>query len=135
MILPSRLLATATDAAADESAMRTIDARWNEYLKTQNHSAIGAIHAPDAIPLPPHMPRVTGTEPARRFWAGIRPLKANAVLAPGTIRVSGGWGIDPTAQGDQKDNKTGLGWRAVPDIWSSHNPPPHLTASQVGHDL
>jgi ketosteroid isomerase-like protein len=154
MLLPSRLLAgaalglaigcsgraTATDTAADESAIRAIDARWNEYLKTQHDSAIGAIYAPDAILLPPNMPRVSGAEPIRRFWAGIWPLKASLVLAPGTIHVSGEWAIEEgnwswritTPQGDQKDNgkylvawhKTGVGWRAVQDIWNSDNPPP-----------
>jgi len=146
MIFPSRLLdgaglgleigcfgrATATDTAADESAIGTIDARWNEYLKTQNDSAIGAIYAPDAILLPPNMPRISGTEPIRRFWAGIWLIKASLVVAPVSIRVSGEWPVEegdwswsiPTPRGDQGDDKTGLGWRAVQDIWNSDNPPP-----------
>jgi ketosteroid isomerase-like protein len=128
------------DTAAEEAAIRTIDSKWNDYLKTQNDSAIGAIYAADAILFPPNMPRVTGADPIRKFWAGIWPLKASLELTPVTIRVAGEWAMEegsysfsiPGPTGATRDagkylvnwHKQDGTWRAVQDIWNSDNPPP-----------
>jgi ketosteroid isomerase-like protein len=126
------------DTTADEAAIRAIDARWNDYLKTQNDSAIGAIYAADAVLLPPGMPRVTGAAAIRQFWAGIWPLKASLVLEPVTVRVSGDWAIEegnwtwsaPAQAGPQNDNGKYLvawhrvegTWKAAQDMWNSDRP-------------
>ena len=128
------------DTAADEAAIRTIDTSWNEYLKTQNDSAIGAIYAADAVLFPPNMPRITGTDAIRKFWAGIWPMKASLELTPVTIRVSGEWAMEegnyvfniPGPTGETRDTgkylvnwrKQDGTWRAVQDMWNSDNPPP-----------
>ena len=149
-----RLLATATlglslsclpgarpaDSASGEAAIHGIVSDWNEYLKTQNDSAIGAIYAADGVLMPPGMPRVTGPENIRKFWAGIWPMKASLQIEPVAIHVSGAWAIEegnwtwssPAPSGAFKDHgkylvtwrKTDGKWFAVQDIWNSDNPPP-----------
>jgi len=128
------------DTAADEAAIRAIDTNWNAWLAAQNDSAIGAIYAADAVLMPPNMPRVSGAEAIRGFWAGLWPIKATLALTPVTIRVSGDWAIEegnwtmsiPAPAGEQKDNgkylvswrKDAGTWHAVQDIWNSDNPAP-----------
>jgi uncharacterized protein (TIGR02246 family) len=129
-----------TDTAADEAAIRTIVTDWNGYLESQNDSAIGAIYHADGVLMPPGMPRVSGAENIRKFWAGIWPMKASLRLEPVIIRVVGEWAIEegdwtwssPAPDGDFKDrgkyivtwHKTDGKWRAVQDIWNSDNSPP-----------
>jgi uncharacterized protein (TIGR02246 family) len=129
-----------SDIAADESAIRAIVNDWNGYLKSQNDSAIGAIYDADGVLLPPGMPRVTGRDNIRQFWAGIWPIKASLELEPTSIRIAGEWAIEegnwtwssPAHAGEFKDNgkylvtwrKTNGKWQAVQDIWNSDNPPP-----------
>lgn len=128
------------DSAGDEAAIRAIVVRWNEYLRAQNDSAIGAIYAADAVLLPPGMPRITGAGAIRQFWAGIWPLKASLAIEPVSVHVSGDWAaeegnwtwIAPTPQGEQRDHgkyvvtwhKNNGTWKAVQDIWNSDQPPP-----------
>jgi uncharacterized protein (TIGR02246 family) len=128
------------DTALDEAAIRAIDASWNEYLQTQNDSAIAAIYAADAVLMPANMPRITGATAIRAFWAEIWPMKASLVLSPGTIHVTGDRAVEsgdwtwtaPTPKGEQKDNgkylvvwQKGDGtWKVVQDMWNSDNPPP-----------
>ncbi|HEY7682369.1 MAG TPA: DUF4440 domain-containing protein [Gemmatimonadales bacterium] len=128
------------DTAADEAAIRAIDASFNEFLRSQNDSAIAATYAADAVLFPPSMPRVTGSENIRKFFAEIWPLKASLEITPGTIRVFGDLAVEdgtwtwsaPTPQGEQKDNgkylvswrRSGNTWLVVQDIWNSDNPPP-----------
>jgi uncharacterized protein (TIGR02246 family) len=127
--------------AADEVAIRAIDHQWNEALRTQNDSLIASFFATDAVLLPPNMPRVSGAEAIRRFWAGIWPMKASLTLTPVSIRVSGEWAMEegnyswtsPLPNGGEfKDTGKYLvnwrmeqgRWRAVQDMWNSDTPPP-----------
>jgi len=128
------------DAASDEAAIRAIVSDWNGYLTSQNDSAIGAIYDADGVLMPPGMPRVSGPDNVRKFWAGIWPMKASLQLEPMTVQVSGDWAIEegnwtwssPAPSGEFKDNgkyivtwrKTDGKWHAVRDIWNSDNPPP-----------
>jgi uncharacterized protein (TIGR02246 family) len=128
------------DPAADEAAIRAIVVQWNDYLKTQNDSAIGALYAPDAVLLPASMPRVTGAAEIRQFWATIWPLKASLTVEPVSIHVSGDWAAEegnwtwsaPTPQGQQNDHgkylvtwrKVDGTWKVAQDIWNSDQPPP-----------
>jgi uncharacterized protein (TIGR02246 family) len=128
------------DTGAEEAAIRAIVSDWNGYLKSQNDSAISAIYDTDGVLLPPGMPRVTGQDNIRKFWAGIWPMKASLHLEPIAIHVAGEWAVEegnwtwssPSATGEFKDNgkyvvtwrKAAGTWRAVQDIWNSDNPPP-----------
>ena len=130
--------------AADEAAIRTIVEQWNGYLKTQNDSAIAAIYAPEAVLLPPAMPRVQGADAIRSFWAVIWTMKASLTLTPVTVRASGDWAMEegnwswsnPSPTGEQTDHgkylvtwhRTPTGWRAVQDIWNSDQAPPATPA-------
>lgn len=134
------------DTSADEAAIRAIDTSWNGWLKARNDSAIAAIYAADAVLLPPNLPRVSGADAIRAFWAGLWPLKADLVLTPVTIRIAGDWGIEegnyaftiPAPGGDTKDDgkylviwrKSGGRWSAVQDIWNSDAPPPAVAAAR-----
>jgi ketosteroid isomerase-like protein len=134
------------DTAADEAAIRAIDASWNNWLTTQNDSAIGAIYAADAVLMPPNLPRFTNPAAVRSFWAGLWPLKASLVLTPGTIRVSGDLAVEegnwafsvPAPAGEQKDvgkylvvwRRDAGTWHVIQDIWNSDNPPTAAAAKQ-----
>jgi ketosteroid isomerase-like protein len=137
--------APTADTAADETAIRAIDSNWNAWLIAHNDSAIAAIYSSDAIMMPPNMPRVTGAASIRSFWAGLWPIKADLVITPVSIRVSGNLAIEegnwlmsiPTPAGADKDNgkyleswrKDAGAWHVVQDMWSSDNPPPPAAAA------
>jgi uncharacterized protein (TIGR02246 family) len=138
------------DPEAGEAAVRALVTNWNGYLAAKNDSAIAALYADDAVLMPPAMPRISGRENIRRFWAQIWPLKATLTLAPASIRVAqaGDWAIEegdwtwtiPSPSGDQRDHgkylvtwrKSARGWNVVQDIWSSDQPPPIPAAPAKG---
>jgi uncharacterized protein (TIGR02246 family) len=133
-----------SDPASAERAIRQLVTDWNGYLQTANDSAIALLYADDAVLLPPAMPRVTGRENIRRFWAQIWPLKATLTLAPASVRVarSSDWAVEegdwtwsaPSATGEQRDQgkylvtwtRTGDRWKVVQDMWNSDQPPSGL---------
>lgn len=129
------------DIAAEIAAIRAIDVRWNEYLKTQNDSAIAAIYASNAVLFPPNMPRISGAANIRQFWAGLWPLKASLTLAPTHVGVMEDRAVEegmylfsqPLPSGGQyKDigkyiltwEKRDSVWQVTRDIWNSDQPPP-----------
>jgi uncharacterized protein (TIGR02246 family) len=138
------------DPKAAEAAIRQLVTDWNGYLSSQNDSAIAALYADDAVLMPPAMPRVTGRENIRRFWAQIWPLKATLTLATASIHVaqSGDWAIEegdwtwsaPSTTGEQRDKgkylvtwtRTREGWKAAQDVWNSDQPPPAPAPSATG---
>jgi ketosteroid isomerase-like protein len=128
-------------SAADAQAIRDIDARWNEYLKTSNDSAIAAIYDSAAMLMPPGMPAVRGQDHIRAFWAQIWVHKATLQLAVEDVVVEGGMAIDrgtwtweqPLPDGTTlKDNgkylvrwgKVNGQWMVMEDMWNSDNMPP-----------
>jgi ketosteroid isomerase-like protein len=127
-------------AIVEAAAIRTADSSWNQFLQTQNDSAIAALYVADAVLMPPNMPRVVAASAIRSFWAQIWPIKASLVLTPGTIQVTGDRALEegnwtwsaPTPKGEQKDNgkylvswqKIGGNWKVVQHMWNSDNPPP-----------
>jgi uncharacterized protein (TIGR02246 family) len=128
------------DTAADEAAIHALVQAFNDHLKAQNDSAIGAMYVADAVLMPPNLPRVSGADSIRQFWAQIWPLKATLEITPTSVRASGDLAVEegnwtwsmPTPAGDQKDNgkylvswrKVDGQWRIAQDMWSSDNPPP-----------
>lgn len=133
------------DTSADEAAIHALVQSFNDHLKAQNDSALAAMYAADAVLLPPNLPRVSGTDNIRQFWAQIWPLKATLVIQPERVRVSGDLAVEegswtwsvPAPTGEQRDNgKYLVSWRKVDgkwliaqDMWSSDNPPPPSPAS------
>ena len=132
----------ASDAGAEERAIRAIVAHWNELLVAKNDSGIAAIYAPDAVLLPPNMPAVSGAGPIRQFWAVLWSMNATLTLNTTTVTVAqagdlaseqGTWAFEATGpQGPMQDKgkyivvwrKSEGTWQAVQDIWNSDNPPP-----------
>jgi uncharacterized protein (TIGR02246 family) len=143
---------TRPDPGAGEQAIRRLVTSWNGYLVAQNDSAIAQLYADDAVLMPPAMPRVTGRENIRRFWAEIWPIKATLTLSPTSVRVAGAgdWAIEegdwtwsaPSPTGDQRDKgkymvtwaRAGDSWKVVQDIWNSDQPPPAPAAAQATGD-
>lgn len=139
--------AASPDTTADEQAIRDLVTAWNGYLTAKNDSALAALYAADAVLMPPNMPRVTGAENVRAFWAQIWPLNATLTLTPASVKVAGALAIEegnwtwsaPTPEGEQKDNgkylvtwrKQDGQWKVVQDIWNSDNPPPPAPAPAV----
>jgi len=138
-----------SDPKAGEQAIRELVTGWNGYLTAQNDSAIAALYADDAVLMPPAMPRVTGRENIRRFWAQVWPLKATLTLTTTSVRVAqagdlaveeGDWTWSaPSPTGEQRDRgkylvtwiRTAGGWRVAQDIWSSDQPPPGPAAASA----
>lgn len=127
--------------AADAQAIRDIDTQWNEWLKTKNDSAIGAIYDSAAVLMPPGMPAVRGQDNIRGFWAQIWALNATLQLTVENVEVDGNLAVDrgtwtweqPGPDGSTiKDTgkylvtwkKVNGQWKAVEDMWNSDNPPP-----------
>lgn len=134
-------------SAADAQAIRDIDTRWNDYLKTSNDSAIAAIYDSAAILMPPGMPAISGQDQIRAFWAQIWALKATLQIVAEEVVVSGDMAVDrgtwtweqPGPDGSTiKDNgkylvrwkKANGQWKAVEDIWNSDNMPPSAPAAK-----
>lgn len=135
-----------TAAKAAEAAIRAIDQGWNAALVAQNDSAITALYASDAVLMPDAMPRVTGTENIRKFWASLWPLKVKLVLEPGTIHVAGNWAIEEGNWHitiDEKPLDSGKylvtwrqdagQWKVVQDIWNSDSPKMAPAAAKMVH--
>lgn len=152
MTLPARLVpsllilllaacpapSTSSDSSADEQAIRALADARNGDLASQDDSAIAATYAEEVVLLPPGMPRVTGRENARAFFAAIWPLKASLSMVPGTVRVSGDLAAEegtyiwtmPGPHGPIEDHgnylvvwrRTATSWETVQDIWNSTLP-------------
>ena len=132
------------DTAADEQAIRDLVTAWNGYIASQNDSAIAAIHAADAVIMPPNMPMLTGRDAIRQFWAGFWPAKPELKLIPRDVAVAGDLAVEsgiwslsmiPGPDGISTDNgkylvawkRTAEGWKVIRDIYNSDNPPaPHV---------
>lgn len=130
------------DPKVVDTEIRAMVTNWNGYLSGQNDSAIAALYADDAVLMPPAMPRLSGRENIRQFWAQIWPLKARLSLTPLSVKVAksgdfaveeGNWSWSaPTPAGDQNDHgkylvtwvKSDKGWQVVQDVWNSDQAPP-----------
>jgi uncharacterized protein (TIGR02246 family) len=58
----------AGDAAAVEEHIRSLDARFEQGMSTGDAEALASLYAPDAVVLPPGMPRAEGTDAIRSAW-------------------------------------------------------------------
>ena len=137
--------AASTDTAADEQAISAIFDSWTGAVASQNDSVIATLYADDAVLMPAGMPRVTGRQNIRGFWAQLWPVKATLTLTLVSIRVSGDLAVQednwtmsvPTPQGEVKDHgkalvvwrRTGNSWQVVHDIWNSDVTPPTAPAN------
>lgn len=135
--------AAKVDASKEEAEIRQLVSDWNGYLKARNDSAIAALYTADAVLLPPGLPRVSGSDKIRTFWAQLWPTKADLSLTTTSVRVAssgdlaveeGNWEF---AAGDEKDHgkylvvwsKAGGSWKVVQDAWNSDQRPPAEAAS------
>ena len=80
MILASRC---ASNTAADESAIRELDAQWSKAAAANDPDATVSFYSDDATLLPPNAPVAVGKAAIRASWAGL--------LAPG---VSVTWQVN-----------------------------------------
>ncbi len=69
------------DTAADESALRNLDAQWSKDAAAKDVEKTVSYYAGDAILLPPNAPLAKDKEAIRAFWKGL-------LASPG---FTGGW--------------------------------------------
>ena len=86
--------AQSTDTSADDQAIRGRVEAENSALASQSDSTIASIYAADARMLPPNMPRITGRDSVRKFFAMIWPMKASLSFSTVTLQVSGDWAVE-----------------------------------------
>lgn len=58
----------AVDAAAVEEHIRSLDERFEQGMSTGDAEALASLYAPDAVVLPPGMPRAEGIDAIRSAW-------------------------------------------------------------------
>lgn len=140
--------AQSTDTSADDQAIRGRVDAMNEALASQNDSLIGMTYAANATMLPPNMPRMSGRDSIRKFFAAIWPMKASLSFAPVSVVVSGDWAIEegnyawsmPAPAGGAPPitdhgkylatwHRTDTSWEIAQDIWNSDLPVPAAEAA------
>ena len=57
--------------AADQSAIKDLEAQWSKAAGTKNVDDIVSFYTDDASMLPPNMPIATGKQAIRGVWAGL----------------------------------------------------------------
>lgn len=88
-LLTANAAANGADAAAEEEAIRRIDAAWSKDLQSKNLEAVMENYAEDAAFLVPNQPIVVGKQAIREwFQARIATPGYNATFAPTKIVVS-----------------------------------------------
>lgn len=118
--------ATSTDTAADEQAIRAVLDSWNQALTSANDSLLASFYAPSATMMPPGIPKTTGRENIRAFWASLWPMKATLTMSAGTFLISGDVAVEegtwtwnlPMPGGSQQDHGKYLHtWRRIEGTW------------------
>lgn len=79
----------AVDAAAEEQAIRELDARWNQAIADRDVDAIVALYADDGYLAPTNAPRIAGHDALRDAWTHMLDLtEGQAVITPVDIDVA-----------------------------------------------
>ena len=137
--------------AADQSAIKDLEAQWSKAAGTKNVDDIISFYADGASMLPPNMPIATGKQAIRGVWAGLLgnpgfsaswdSTKAEAALSGDVAYDIGTYQLtmnDPqgkpmsdhgkylVAWKKQADGK----WKAAADMFSSDLPMPAAPAAE-----
>src|SRR6185503_34426 len=133
----------ATDAAADQQAIRDVNAAWFKSYNAHDAAALAALYADDAVLMVPGMPMARGREAIKSAYepdvaAMAKAGYTNNEGSSPEYRVSGDLGIETNTftvtdkSGKQIDagkyvtvfsRKDGK-WSITHDIWNSDGPPP-----------
>ena len=91
LLMASPAIAEKADRAAEEQAIRNIDAAWSKNLQSKNLDAVMENYADDAAFLVPNQPIIIGKQ-AIRDWFKVRIATPGytATFAPTKIAVSSG---------------------------------------------
>ena len=89
LLMASPAVAEKTDRAAEEQAIRNIDAAWSKNLQSKNLDAVMENYADDAAFLVPNQPIIVGKQAIREwFEARIATPGYTATISPTKIAVS-----------------------------------------------
>ncbi len=61
----------AVDTSAEESAIMALESEWSDRAAAGDVDWIVALHAEDAVQLPPDAPLISGSEALRTAWEGM----------------------------------------------------------------
>lgn len=126
------------DVEADRQAVEEIDRAYQQALQAGDPAAIVALHADDAVVLPPDGPALRGrsaieAEYAERYTEGqdVTLTTEEVVVAEsGDLAYIVGSSSDPDGPGKYLTvlQRDGDGWKIVADAWNTDAPPPTGTA-------
>jgi len=133
--------AVATDASADESAIRGQVDHWHELIKAKDAAAIAGLYTDDGAVMPPNGPIGKGPAAIQQTWAGMMQIPGfDLKIMPEQIVVAsagdmaldrGTYSLTITPNGTaQQDTgkyvvvwrKVGGEWKAAADIFNSDLP-------------
>lgn len=79
----------AADLAAEEQAIRELDARWNQAIADRDVETIVGLYADDGYLAPTNSPRISGADALRDAWTHMLDLtEGEAVITPVEIDVA-----------------------------------------------
>jgi uncharacterized protein (TIGR02246 family) len=127
------------DYAAEEQAIRDLDAEWIAAVAAGDAAKCASFYAPDGSLLPPNMDPVTGTEALEQAWVTTIEALPNLWFGPSKIVVSsagdmawdyGTWEVKDTPDGVVIDHgkylvvwqKIDGEWKVVSDMFNTSVP-------------
>ena len=130
--------------AADRAALEAVARKYETAFSAGDADALVALHADDAIRMPPNAPLVMGQEAIRAaYQTTFEQFAAKITLSLEEVEVAGDWAfvrggatvtLTPKAGGEplqdegkylsiRKKQPDGS-WKIFRTIWNSNNPPP-----------
>ena len=136
--------AEATAQAADRAALEAIAKEYEAAFSAGDVEALVALHADDAIRMPPNAPPVVGKEAIQAaYQTTFDEFAAKITLSLEEVEVAGDWAfvrgtspvtVTPKAGGEPLEDEGKYlsirkrqpdgSWKIFRTIWSSNNPPP-----------
>ena len=136
--------AEAAIRAADRAALEAIAREYEAAFSAGDADALVALHADDAIRMPPNAPLVMGQEAIRAaYQTTFEQFAAKITLSLEEVEVAGDWAFvrgtspvtaTPKAGGEPlqdegkylsiRKRQSDGSWKIFRSIWNSNNPPP-----------
>ncbi len=136
---------TSDNSAAEESAIRNLDAQWSNVARAHNLDGIVSYYSEDAVLLPPNAPAATNKQSIRAAWAVFAVPNVSVSWQASKVEVAKSGDLanaigtytlamtDPRGKPIADKGKfvevwkkqPGSGWKAAADIFNSDLPAPH----------
>ncbi len=124
--------------AADEAAIRDVNAKWQQLIVTKDAKAIAGLYTEDGQLLPPNAPRAEGRAAIEQGWNGfvnipgmtltfetdklVFALSGEIAVETGTYKFTTGNGTE-TGKSVVTWRKADGKWQVLTDMFSSDTPP------------